>query len=284
MNRKWKKIVQKCLFNKWSLVIWKPFWYVAHRLQASKINFEQHPQQEALQAEAELIFKDKVVLHGPFKGLQFNTINSEASANYAKLLGSYEEEIHPFIQTVLQRNYETIINIGSDNGYYAVGLATKMPAVKLVAFETNKKAWIALKSVAEQNGVAAQIEQRSLFTAAQVQEFAHQKRNLFIIDCEGAEKDIFVKNNIMGLQNADFIIELHVHLYPELETYFRDLFSSTHHINIVNSIPDFLKASQSKYPEIAHLNFDLKHFITAEREVFMQWIFLSSKAMNSHEG
>ena len=274
---KGKRTLQKIFLNKWSYKLLSPFIYVANRLQASKTNFEEADLQEQFYKEASEIFKDKIILHGPFKNLNFNAGNTGASSNFAKMLGSYESEIHPFIENAIKNNYTNLINIGSDDGYYAIGFAAKMNALKIYAFDTNKAAWPALQQNALANGVGDRILQSGLFTANDLSVFADGQRNLFMVDCEGAEKEIFNESNISGLLNSDLIIELHLHIHPELESYFRNLFEATHEIEIQDSIPDYLKASRNSSPELMQANFELKKYITAEREVFMQWIFLRSK-------
>ena len=75
---------------------------------------------------------------------------------------------------------------------------------------------------------------------------------------------------------------MHLHIHPELKPDFTNLFELTHQIEIRDSIPDYLKASRNEFPELSKASFELKKYITAEREVFMQWIFLRSK-INTNE-
>src|SRR5690606_5587565 len=147
----------------------------------------------------------------------------------------YESEIHSFIENALKNKYANLINIGSDDGYYAIGFACKIPDLKVYAFDSNKQAWPILHQNAMDNGIGASVLQAGLFTESDLSIFADNQRNLFVVDCEGAEKEIFTYNNISGLQNSDLIIELHLHLHPELETYFTNLFEETHLIEIKDS-------------------------------------------------
>src|SRR5436190_882004 len=70
-----------------------------------------------------LLSPDKKVLGGIFKGLQYPRFESSGSGLVTKLLGSYENELHPFIQQLGANKYTEIIDIGCAEGYYAVGLA-----------------------------------------------------------------------------------------------------------------------------------------------------------------
>jgi hypothetical protein len=49
------------------------------------------------------------------------------SALIPKLLGCYEAELHGVIACALNTTYDTIIDIGCAEGYYAVGLALHFP-------------------------------------------------------------------------------------------------------------------------------------------------------------
>src|SRR5262245_45426434 len=68
------------------------------------------------------------VQHGPFKGLAYFDETVWGSIT-PKWLGSYEAELHPAIEEIISRPYETIIDVGCAEGYYAVGLAATIPSV-----------------------------------------------------------------------------------------------------------------------------------------------------------
>jgi hypothetical protein len=71
------------------------------------------------------------VLTGPFRGMAYlNT--SDFGPIAPKWLGSYEAEIQDFVCELCERGYETIANIGSAEGYYAVGFARASAASRLL--------------------------------------------------------------------------------------------------------------------------------------------------------
>ena len=60
-----------------------------------------------------------VVCGGPFAGLRF--ADSEAGFTLGpKLLGTYEKELYGIVQKIFQNQYDTIVNIGAGDGFYAV--------------------------------------------------------------------------------------------------------------------------------------------------------------------
>src|SRR5215207_138666 len=63
------------------------------------------------------------VRRGPFAGMRYPREAVAATTVVPKLLGSFELELHPVLDEVLDRGCSTILNIGSAEGYYAVGLA-----------------------------------------------------------------------------------------------------------------------------------------------------------------
>lgn len=272
-----KHILQKLLVNDFVYKMFKPLLFVADRLKASRHDYKSAVSYAILKAEADKIFADKIVCNGPFKGLKFEREASRSGSTYAMLLGSFESEIHPFINVVTQNQYDTIYNIGCADGYYAVGFARLMPGSKIVAYDTDKVALGKAKMLAQQNNVQPQITFLGTFYPADVNNINVEKKSLFIIDCEGAERNLFTKENVGSLVNADLIIEMHINIYPDLEDYLTEIFEATHNITTVGSVDDHLKARTYTFPEMDGLDYSLKHFITEERAIFMQWIMLSSK-------
>ena len=57
-----------------------------------------------------------------------------------KLIGSYEEEVHPIIEEIIRRRYSIVVNIGCAEGYYAVGFALRIPDAIVYAFDVDTTA------------------------------------------------------------------------------------------------------------------------------------------------
>jgi hypothetical protein len=277
MKRTIKNVLQKVFVNDIVYKLYGPFIYVTDRIKASRVNYITKARSKELTALADEIFADKIICNGPFKGLKFSSTASLASSTYSKLLGSYESEIHPFIDQVLQNKYKVVINIGCDDGYYALGFAKYLKGTPVKAYDINKAALIKAYDLSVKNELQNQISFFGGFFSGDIEKLDAHVKALFLVDCEGEEKHIFTKLNVHKLINADLIIELHINVYPDLENYFREIFAATHHIKIANSLDDHLKAMQYSYPQINGLNYDLRRFITQERDVFMQWMFLTAK-------
>lgn len=276
-----KRILQAVFLND---VCWKvisPVLWLAERAKASRKDYVETPRRIKMEEKIRSIFSSKTVLHGPFKGLNFFNYRVNADSVYAKLLGTYETEIHDFLEAAIRKNFPLVINIGCEDGYYAVGLALRLPASKVVAFDMNPVALEHSGELARQNNVSDRISFSGRCTADDILNLDPDQRMLLVVDCEGDEKKIFTRENAGRLIKADILIELHLHVHPLLVNYFTDLFGPTHFIKIISSTDDHIKALTYDLPELAGLDYQARRFITGERDIFMQWMYLESKEAGS---
>jgi hypothetical protein len=148
-----------------------------------------------------------IIQSGPFAGMIYPMESAANRWSVPKLLGSYESELHPFLKIVEKRKYDSIIDIGSAEGYYSSGLA-RMFQVPVYAYdpEPYEKGFAAKMS--ERNGVANLIKMSDLFTVDDMPRFADM-RSLVICDCEGFEEVLFRPDTLDLTRNWDLIIELH---------------------------------------------------------------------------
>src|SRR6188768_1189017 len=146
-----KGFLQLLFVNDISWKLASPFVYVAKRLVQARSNYVNQKSENL--ALCENIFSKKQVLNGLFKGLVYDDIRATGSRTYAKLLGSYELELIPVLKRLIAAPYSELINIGCDEGYYAVGLARLLPGLHVTAFDCNKTAREKCNSLALINGV-----------------------------------------------------------------------------------------------------------------------------------
>src|SRR5690349_9821661 len=66
------------------------------------------------------------IKNGPFAGINYIMIPPYRGLS-AKLLGSYERELHPAFEEAIKAAYRVLINVGSAEGSYSVGYAVKVP-------------------------------------------------------------------------------------------------------------------------------------------------------------
>lgn len=97
-----------------------------------------------------------IIMGGPFKDMDFLTHSAEG-CHVSKLLGCYEQPLLPHIEIAILTNYQTVINIGCAEGYYAVGMAIRMPHSQILAFDSNPKAQQICSMLAHKNHVSERI-------------------------------------------------------------------------------------------------------------------------------
>jgi len=224
------------------------------------------------------IFNSLEVLHGPFSGMKYPSLTSAGSALYPKLIGSYERELHETIDQLLSNNYTEILDIGCAEGYYAVGLATKLGDTKIYAYDTDETARSLCLQMAKLNQVEDKLIIKKTCTAADLKDFKFNGKSLIICDCEGYEHILFNASNIKNLANCDLLIETHDFLDLNISFDLDKLFNKTHHIQTIKSIDDIEKVKTYFYQETNGLTLEKKLKIYQEcRPSIIEWLYCTPK-------
>lgn len=147
------------------------------------------------------------VVGGPFAGMRYiDKPNNEGYA--AKLVGTYEMELIPAIEHIQRTPYSYVLNVGSSEGYYAVGLAMRMPSVKVIAYDIDPDAVLNVRELARRNGVAARVETAGLCDHHELNRYRSQ-RSLVLCDIEGGEAELLDPNMADALIQHDILVEIH---------------------------------------------------------------------------
>lgn len=194
-----------------------------------------------------------LVMEGVLEGLDFLR-NSAEGCHIAKLLGCYEQPLQPYIEAAIHARYEAILNIGCAEGYYAVGLARRMPSTKVLAYDLNPKAQEVCAELARKNGVDDRVSIGALFTPADFA--AHADRNVLVLcDIEGAEQELLDPAAAPALQGTDIIVESHECLVSGITSVLLDRFSATHDITLVEDNGQRrLSRAPAWFNNLAHLD------------------------------
>jgi len=163
---------------------------------------------------------------GPFRGMKYIDHSSEG-CHIPKILGCYEHELQPFFEAAIATGYEDVVNVGCAEGYYAVGLALRMPQTRVHAYDIDPSARKMCERVAGQNAVATRVRVAEAFTSATFREFAG-RRALFLIDVEGSERDLIAAAPGAELAGFDFIIECHDAAPAKMSSPLRSHLEPTH--------------------------------------------------------
>lgn len=216
------------------------------------------------------------VLSGPFKGLPYLDEIGFCGPMLPKWIGSYELELHEFIEQVIGDPPNLIVDIGSAEGCYAVLLAARLPGTRVVSFDHDLLALRAQRRLAALNRVTnLEIEKHCDHHRLGDLISATNDRVLVICDIEGAEMDMIDPERCPELVKVDLLVELHERpgrtcrtLADELSTRFGSLHSSTF-IPIQRRDPSLYKAV---CPGLSLK--DLQYALDEDRGVSCGWLVL----------
>jgi SAM-dependent methyltransferase len=182
------------------------------------------------------------VLAGPFAGMAY-PVRAAEGARAARVLGAYEASLEPVIETIVSRPYACVIDIGCAEGYYAVGLARRMPQARVLARDTSEQAQALCRALAKANAVADRVEVGGLWSPA---DFAlcETAKTVVICDIEGAEAELLDPMAAPGLLRADILVEVHEGMRPGLLAQLTTRFGASHRITRIDRTlrPDRLPA------------------------------------------
>ncbi len=173
-----------------------------------------------------------VVPAGPFQGMLYAVAASEGG-RAPRLLGAYEASLHPVIETVIARAYPQILDIGCAEGYYAVGLARRMPQTTVHARDLNPRARDLCAELAAANHVAGRLQIGAEVAHA---DFALCKaaRTFILCDIEGGEAALLDPALAPDLALADILVEVHEAMQPGLLATLTARFEPTHRITRID--------------------------------------------------
>jgi hypothetical protein len=210
---------------------------------------------------------------GPFAGMKY-TRQSFDSVLLPKLLGTYELELQPVIEAAIGRAYPTIVDIGTAEGYYAVGMALRSPSAKVLAFEANPTARAQCGKLAALNGVADRIEIRDAFRPGDAANLAGQ-RTFVICDVDGYETEIFAPTQAACWTKADLLVELHDFLGLPCRDSVVEPLRATHTPTFFECMPRAAEASA----RTAHLPLGDRLLAVDEIRPKHQWVYLEAKPL-----
>lgn len=173
------------------------------------------------------------VQHGPFAGMAYG-VGSTEGARAARLLGAYEASLAPIIEEIVARAYPLVIDIGCAEGYYAVGLARRMPGTRVLARDASEVAQRACRALALENGVQDRVEIAGLIGADDLNALTGPR--LILCDIEGAEAQLLDPVAAPGLLGADILVECHDGMVPGITRALVARFAPSHQIRQLGRI------------------------------------------------
>ncbi len=147
------------------------------------------------------------IAHGPFAGMAYPVAASEGG-RAPRLMGTYEASLHPVLEMVIARAYPQVLDIGCAEGYYAVGLARRMPDSLIHARDSDARARALCAALAKANGVTDRLRIGPEVAQADLALCA-RARTFVLCDIEGAEETLLDPARAPALTEADLLVETH---------------------------------------------------------------------------
>jgi hypothetical protein len=215
----------------------------------------------------------KQVLTGPFQGMRYGD-DVACSAYVAKLVGSYEQELHAIIGDIIGEDYRAVIDVGCAEGYYAVGFAFRMPSTTVYAFDTDLEAQKYCASLAELNGVGDRIKVLGLCDHESLRKLCDSS-TLILCDCEGFEAELLDPERVPELRTTDILVELHEFIVPGVTEALLSRFHETHAVQLVDTV----ERRPEDYPVLNGVAPEDRYWAVREgRPTGMQWAYFTQRA------
>jgi hypothetical protein len=241
-----------------------------------------HREQREILAAAQQLFPGSIVSDGPFGGLRYAGWHGHGSAIYAKLLGTYEAELHPFVECVVSARPELVVDVGCAEGYYAIGLARRLPSAKIVAADSSERARQMCSEMARANAVTDRVEIMGVLHREGLLKLAAVPRGWLICDCEGGEVDLLDNQVLNKLSSWFLLVELHEYLVPGVEDRLIGLASCTHNVEVIDSVDDYRRARKWPRPAMEAMSSQITHAMYREgRPGLMRWLCATPRHDNN---
>ena len=216
------------------------------------------------------------VTGGPFAGLR-HLGRAAGSTTVPKLVGSYESELHPALAAAIGRCPPVVIDVGSAEGYYAVGLARALPATTVYAFDIDGLARGLCRRMAVMNGVADRVVIGGRCDPAALDRLLVPGA-LVVCDCEGYERDLLDPARTPALASATLIVELHEDERPGLTPLMLERFGPTHAVQLIPTV----SRDPDHYPALAVLDpADRPKAVSEYRHGPQQWLVATAGARHA---
>ena len=170
-----------------------------------------------------------MVLGGPFEGMKLPPVDAWGGNDRSpRLLGTYEADLHAALETEIARAPGWVLNVGAADGYYAVGLARRLPNAKIVAYDLLPAALEATRQAAVRNAVEARFRFEGGFGPKSLPALAPGERAFVFMDCEGCEVALCESIPLPAFANISLLIESHDFIVPGIGDRLVAHFAPTH--------------------------------------------------------
>ena len=251
-------------------------WRIANRTLGSAYRALTSARERALTRRlVDRICDNGKVLSGPFAGMKYARQESHGSVLIPKYLGAYEAELHPTLEAWRSIPFDVVVDVGSAEGYYAVGLALRYPNAKIVAFDIAERARELTRDLAEANGVSDRLQIKSECSQQELLRLQpSDERFLIVSDCEGWEGELFSREVLEHLAGCHLIIEVHDRPRKKIDIFnkLHPRISQTHCVELIHCCSDKFKPEQYESSYVGSDPLERQLAFREQRPDHMCWI------------
>ncbi len=209
------------------------------------------------------------VLHGPFAGMEYiDGLEDTVGDLIAKLTGVYERELHQVVSEWIAAGFAHVVDVGSAEGYYAVGFAHAMPRTVVHAYDISAVARERCLEMAERNGVQARLQMGGFCGHSDLEALPEEGVAL-LSDCEGGELELLDPARAERLHGWPILVELHDFVDPSITQTICERFTDSHDIQIIEMEDRGEAPAEMDFATSAQ-----KAMILKERPPGMRWAHL----------
>jgi hypothetical protein len=177
------------------------------------------------------------VMTGPFAGMWFAPVTTSGSP-LPKILGTYERELHPVLERLATERCDVLIDVGSAEGYYAVGLTLRLRPERTFCYDIDARGHALMRRNAERNGVADRITAGGACMPSELDRLLQgASAPLVFCDIEGYETQLLRPDLAPHLRRARVVVEVHDWASepgaPLVSAQIRDRLEPTHDVQVI---------------------------------------------------
>jgi hypothetical protein len=144
---------------------------------------------------------------GPFRGLKYTRSALLSRHATPALLGAYERQLYPFLEAAAGR-CDLVVDIGSAEGYFAVGLARL--GKRVVTFDVDPHERKICQEMSKANRVTDRMTIQSWCSPSRLAALVNgPQRALIFCDIDGGELELFTPEVVSAIRHCDLIVEMH---------------------------------------------------------------------------
>jgi hypothetical protein len=221
------------------------------------------------------------VLRGPFAGMRYplDFVPRQLFPGPYQA-GSFECELDLIIGEIVASEPEVLVNVGSAQGYYAIGLGRAVWKMSVIAYEADPAMRAAARRIALLNEVEPRLDSRGLCTISELAGLGPRLEDrsvCLLMDCEGGESVLVDPDQVEWLAAALILVELHPESHGELAADLAGRLAATHRTTLIRGEPRWA----SRFPELWWVrglrDIDRELIVAEYRQGIQEWLWAVPK-------